>query len=223
MGHVVVPADVRHHQGVPLGQRREVLGRVVGLGHLRAVDEHGDDEHVVPTQGGGDLLADVVPRVGQPAPAALLLGRQPPPSDEGDDRVAGADGPLDHGGKALPGRDPVDVAEDLVLAEDSDQTVAQPAGVRRSVIPPVADDDAAHACRLTSSAARRPPYRRARTGNGSGWDQVAASTQRHPDGPTVAACSVPGSTSRRSPASSAWSPSRVWKTMLPSTQYRTLW
>ena len=43
-----------------------------------------------------------------------------------------------------------------------------------------------------------------------------------PSGPTVAACSVPGSRSNRSPAMSSTSPSLVWKTIDPAKQKSTL-
>src|SRR5687767_6105878 len=51
----------------------------------------------------------------------------------------------------------------------------------------------------------------------------AASTHVTPSSPTVAACSVAGWMSSRSPGSKATSPSRVWNTTLPDAQYRTLW
>ena len=52
---------------------------------------------------------------------------------------------------------------------------------------------------------------------------LEASTHRHPPGPTVAACAVPGSRSNRSPARSSTSPSSVWNTIDPARQKSTLW
>src|SRR5882672_126072 len=51
---------------------------------------------------------------------------------------------------------------------------------------------------------------------------LEASTHRHPPGPTVAACAVPGSRSNRSPARSSMSPSSVWNTIEPARQNSTL-
>ena len=45
---------------------------------------------------------------------------------------------------------------------------------------------------------------------------LEASTHRHPPGPTVAACPVPGSRSSRSPSLSSRSPSSVWNTIEPA-------
>src|SRR6185436_943608 len=50
-----------------------------------------------------------------------------------------------------------------------------------------------------------------------------ASTHVQPSGPTVAACSVPGSMSRRSPGPSSTSPPSRWNVIEPSRQNSTLW
>ena len=50
-----------------------------------------------------------------------------------------------------------------------------------------------------------------------------ASTHEQPFGPTIAACSVPGSMSRRSPGLSSTSPPSRWNVIEPSRQNSTLW
>ena len=99
------------------------------------------------------LLGAPLMMAAAPTPAETVFDCQPHGTDQGQQGVARAQFPVDYAGEPLARIDAVAVAEDLLFAEMVTQRIPQATRVQPAVIPPIADEDAAH------MACPNPPLR----------------------------------------------------------------
>ena len=135
--HVGRERAVPKRQRLPVDQRLDRLRQLGRGGHQRVLDQDRNDPDAA-LQGDADLLDHPVGRVVD-APPSLVVGEADPAiPDEGQQHVTAADGPAYVVGEVHPGRDGVDVHEELELLA---QPISDAARDVLGVGTPIAQED----------------------------------------------------------------------------------
>jgi len=141
--HVIVEIAARINLGgVPEGEVRDGVGKLLACRHARAIDQNGEDRHAA-FQGGLHLDANGIGLFIDPATLSLA-GADPFNADNDDNDVAVLKCLLNVVTEVGPKRDVVDVHEDGCVAEVSGETVPDPARDRVGVRSAIGNDDLRH-------------------------------------------------------------------------------
>jgi hypothetical protein len=122
-------------------QPTDRLGKHPGTRHVRALDEHGNDEYIRTREGSGDFEPNVVVFLREP-PAPRRIGRiQPFTADEDDARTAGTKPRADGLDEILAGLQRIDIPKDFALTQATLERFVQAPGVAGRVLAAVAEED----------------------------------------------------------------------------------
>lgn len=130
---------LREREGLDPGQRADVVRQILRGRHLGAVDQHWQDAGLR-LQRSGDLLTEFVLRVCEPSATLCIT---PPHADDGDKELGDLHPLRDHRLPLSAFLDGVFVEEDAIVSEFGAQTLSDPSGVARGVVPAIADEDVA--------------------------------------------------------------------------------
>ena len=140
LGYLRPPSPVRHDHRLPAAEGGDRWRQILRGGHLRVLDQDGDDPHRA-VERHLELPADEIVLAVDTAAAVLVRGGDPLRADDGEQDVSTLDRLHDHLLEVGTDLDGFDVDEDMIVTEVFRQIVVQPAGVRRSILAPIADED----------------------------------------------------------------------------------
>jgi hypothetical protein len=123
-GNVGVPAGVGELDAVVVGEALEALGKKVDRGHLRVVDEDGDDRDLA-FERRGHFEGDEVVGIFEAALAVGVLDADPGGTHDGEEDAAAGDVVFDGLAKVDPGLDAGDIHEHGVVAEVANEIIEQ--------------------------------------------------------------------------------------------------
>ena len=127
---VAAELSVAHRDGIALSEELYRGGQLVCSRHAGVIDQNGDDRNLanIPRERRGDFSGRNIVRIVEPARAGLVHCIEPIGADDNQEDIARSDLAVQIRHEIDPGRNAVDVHEDILLAKRLRQPIAQATG-----------------------------------------------------------------------------------------------